>query len=133
MSKFHSKILSITQQSWALFQRMAARSVGLAMLTFLGFALVDFMIDQGISDRFALVRRFPEFIPLMLAAAKLTFIEMSVFWIRFATQPALTDSKLAISQVLENAYSNPTAVVIFHGINSAMWGFRIAVLLYLAQ
>jgi cell shape-determining protein MreD len=128
MSKLHRKVLAITQQSWELFQRMFARSVALALLTCLGFALVDHLVDSGMTDRFALVHRFPEFIPMMLAAAKLTFIEMSVFWIRFATQP-----RLDVQACVEYVHPNSVAGAITHGVNSLVWAFRIVVLLYLAQ
>jgi hypothetical protein len=132
MSKLRTKVFSITQQSWMLFQRMFARSVGLALLTAVGMACVYYMVDSGMSDRYALVRSFPEFIPLMLAAVKLTFIEMSVFWVRFCTQPTI-NAQTSVGQVLDNAYTYPMAVAVVHAINSLVWAFRIGVLIFLAQ
>jgi cell shape-determining protein MreD len=128
MSKLHHNLLAITRQSWELFQRMFARSVALALLTFIGFALVDHLVESGLTDRFALVRRFPEFIPMMLAAAKLTFIEMSVFWIRFATQP-----RVDVQACIEYAPTNSIAAAIINATNALVWAFRIVVLIYLAQ
>jgi hypothetical protein len=128
MSQLKHKLFAITQQSWELFERMFARSVALAVLTALGFALVDHLVDSGMADRFALVHRFPEFIPMMLASAKLTFIEMSVFWIRFATQP-----RVDVQAHLESTQYDAKAAATVHGINTLVWMFRVVVLIYLAQ
>jgi hypothetical protein len=126
-------LFEFTQQSWDLFQRMFARSVALALLTSFGFALVDHLVDSGMSDRFALVHRFPEFIPMMLASAKLTFIEMSVFWIRFATQPSTVDTRHGLNDALGEARFHPGAAVALHAVNTVQWAFRVVVLIYLAQ
>lgn len=128
MSKIHPKVLAVTRQSWDLFQRMFARSVALAFLTAVGFALVDHLVDSGMIDRFALVHRFPEFIPMMLASAKLTFIEMSAFWIRFSVSP-----RVDVQAQLEYTQSDPMAAAIVHAVNVLQWAFRVVVLIYLAQ
>jgi hypothetical protein len=132
MSKLHSKLLSITQKSWELFERMFARSLALALLTGIGLAVVDLLVDSGMTNRYAIIHRFPEFIPLMLAAVKLTFIEMSVFWVRFATQPSI-DVQQPVREVQKQAWDNTIALALTHGINSLVWMFRVVVLIYLAQ
>jgi hypothetical protein len=130
-----AKTLAITQASWETFQRMFARSLFLVLLTVLGVWALDTLVVSGMSNQFGVVARFPEIIPLFAAAAKLTFIEMCVFWIRFSTQPSGIDSRGALEYLLDPTGGDfsPMAVVAFYCVNSLMWGFRIGVLLYLTQ
>lgn len=120
------RILFIKRDSWLVAKRMAARTVFLFILTAAGLWCADTLVDSGIGNRFALVRRFPEFIPMMMAAAKFTFIEMSVFWIRFGTQPK-NDNQCAI----DLAIVTPMGAAIVHASNVVQWAFRICVFLYL--
>lgn len=120
------RFLMITRESWELFKRMFARSVALALLTAIALMLVDQLVESGISDRFAIVRRFPEFIPFMMAAAKLTFIEMSVFWVHFLTAP-----RIEVQEALVTANTSPMGAALVHFTNALVWAFRVAVFLYL--
>lgn len=120
------RILSITRESWTMFQRMFARSVALAILTALGFVVVDHLVDSGMTDRFAIVRRFPEFIPFMLAAAKLTFIEMSLFWVHFLTAP-----KFDMNEAMFQATSSPVGAALVYLTDKLVWAFRLGVFIYL--
>lgn len=122
------KIFSITAASILLAKRMAARTVALALLTLFGFWVVDLLVESGMHDRLALVRRFPEFIPLLVAAAKFTFIEMSLFWIRFATAPKI-DVQAAIREV--DTWDNQMALAFVYLTNSLIWAFRVCVFIYL--
>lgn len=81
-----SRFLGIRQSTWQEIRYMFLRSIFLGFLTIAGFALLDYLVESGAADRFALVHRFPEFILMMSAAAKLTFIKMSLYWIRLGTQ-----------------------------------------------
>lgn len=119
-------IFSIKDASVLMIKRMALRSLGLFLLTALGFALVDLMIDSGMTDKYALVRRFPEMIPLMVAAAKFTFIEMSIFWIRFGTQP-----RHDVQNAIEMACTTSMGSAIVHLTNTLVWAIRLAVFIYL--
>ncbi len=117
---------SVKPESWAIMKRMGARSVFLFILTAIALCVADMMVDSGIGNRFALVRRFPEFIPMMMAAAQFTFIEMSLFWIRFGTQP-----KNDVQEAIEVANTQPMSAAIVHITNSLVWFARICVFLYL--
>lgn len=131
MKRQWRQVLSeLTSASWKLFERMFARSVALAFLTAVGLTLVDYLVDSGMTDRFALIHRFPEFIPMMMAAVKLTFIEMSVFWARFCTSPSI-DVQLPVKEIQRQAWDNSNSLAIVHAINSLVWAFRVAVLIYL--
>lgn len=133
MSKFRKGILSITQQSWVMFKRMFARSVALVMLTMVGCALLDFLVDSGATDRYALIRRFPEFIPLLMASITLTFIEMSVFWVRFSTQPVAFDLHTALTRITADPWDKDRAIVALYAISTLQWAFRVGLLVYLSR
>lgn len=121
-----AKILSITNASWLLMQRMFARTVFLALLTVLGFAMLDLMVQSGMEDKFGLVRQFPEFLVMMKAAAVLTFIEMCVFWVRFNTAP-----RLDVQNVAKDAIHSPTGAAIVYAVNTLQWLARVVIMLYL--
>jgi hypothetical protein len=119
-------VLTFTQASWHIIKRLATRTFTLAFLTIVGFFVMDAMIESGMQDRLGLIRRFPDLIPLMVAAAKFTFIEMSLLWIRIAVQPKV-DAQFAIAH---HELSSRDAVLM-HGVNSLVWAFRVGVFIYL--
>lgn len=123
-----SRFLKIKQSTLELIGRMLWRSVGLFALSLLGFAVVDYLVESGLADNTAMARRFPEFIPMMMAAAKFTLIEMSLFWIRIFTAP-----KLDVQGVLNGiqTWDNYNAVALVHLTNTLQWAFRVAVFIYL--
>lgn len=121
-----SKILHITNASWVLLQRMFVRSLFLALLTVVGFGVLDYLVQLGIQDRFGLVQRYPEFLVMMKAAAVLTFVEMSVFWIRFGTSP-----RLDVQNVAEYARQSANGAAIVYAVNTATWLARVVIMLYL--
>jgi hypothetical protein len=105
---------------------MALRTFLLAFLTIVGFSVLDYLVQSGRADSFALVHRFPEFITMMDAAAKFTFIDMSLYWIRFGTQ-VRNDKREALSI----ANSTPSSAAFVYFTNALSNIFRVCVFLYL--
>lgn len=122
------KFLSMSQNSVQLAKRMLARSVFLFALTVAGFYGLDLIMDTGIGQRFGLADRFPEFISMMRAAAIFTFIEMSLFWIRFGTQP-----KIDVQETAVKACETATGAAVVHVSNTLLFLARLVVFLYLMQ
>jgi hypothetical protein len=125
--KFKEYFSNLTGMGFFMFKRMFARTMVLATLTILGLTVVDWLVDLGLADRYAIVRRFPEFIPMMMAAAKFTFIEMSLFWIRFGTQHRI-DVQRGIQDAMTSSYM---AAAFIHFTNSLVWFARVAIFIYL--
>jgi hypothetical protein len=121
------EFLYVKKSSWDLMKRMAFRSIFLLALSAIGFWALEQMVQSGINDRYSLVQKFPEFLALMKAAACFTFIEMSLFWIRMATQP-----KNDVQEAVCEALKEPMAAAVVHFTNSLVWAIRIAVFLWLA-
>lgn len=123
------RIFFVKKANWQLAKRMAARSVFLFLLTLVGFHVADLMIDSARFNTIPALRRFPDFVIMMTAAAKFTFIELSLFWIRFGVTP-----KQDVQDVAETAARGggmPAAVV--HVTNTLVWAFRVVVFLYLVS
>lgn len=119
------RFFGVKKSSLEEMQHMLLRSILLGFLTVMGFAVLDRLVDSGIADRFSLVHRFPEFIMMMSAAAKFTFIEMSLYWIRFGTQ--VRNEK----EALNIANNSPMSAAFVHFTNSLLFIARLAVFLYL--
>ena len=112
--------------SFAVFERMFFRTLVLALFTFAALTVADALVTSGMGDRFAIVRRFPEFIPMMMAAAKFTFIEVSLLWIRFGVQP-----KVNVQEGVYEATGNPMAAALVYFTHSLVWFARVCVFIYL--
>lgn len=126
MKKHIQSLLQIAPERMAICKRMAVRSVFLFIMTSIMLYVADAMVDAGTGNPFSVVRRFPEFIPMMMAAASFTFIEMSLFWIRFGTQP-----KNDVQEAITKANETPMGAAIVHVTNSLVWFARVCVFLYL--
>lgn len=120
------RIFGIKRTTWALIKHMAARSVFLFGLTVVGFALLEMMLQSGIEDRHGIIARYPEFMSMIRAAAIFTFVDMSVFWIRIATQP-----KMVEQDNVEAAQGSASGAAWIYGIDKLVWAFRVVVFIYL--
>jgi len=114
-------------QSFEIIQRMLFRTFVLVLLTAVGLTAVDALVESGMTDRFSLVRRFPEFIPMVMAAAKFTFIEVSLMWITIATQSVLAKQR---RKEMHNVDA-PIMVPVTHVCDMLKWMFRVCVFIYL--
>lgn len=113
-------------------KKMVIRTMILVILTIAGLWMADALVDSGMTNRFALVRRFPEFIPMMMAAAKFTFIEMSLEWIRYATRPKLSKREKAAEDFLTASNDSKAASPnVMYVTNAVVWAIRVAVFIYL--
>lgn len=128
MKQIRDRMFAWSAATYEVFERAFVRTMILAVLTIVGLWVVDKLVDSGIADRFALVRRFPDFIPFMMASAKMTFIEMSLFWIRFSTQP-----KVDVQEVADTASMSSTGAAFVYFTNALMWAMRVGVFLYLLE
>ena len=114
-------------RSFEIFQRMFFRTVALVVLTSLGLSAADWMVELGATDRFSLVRRFPEFIPMIMAAAKFTFIQVSLMWITVATQSVMSRKR---RNEMHNVDS-PIMVPVTHVCDMLKWMFSVVTFIYL--
>lgn len=112
-------------------KKMAIRTIILAVLTMAGLTIADMLVESGMSNRFSLVRRFPEFIPMIMAAAKFTFIEMSLVWIQYATRPRPTKAERSNDTMSMNPQVKLASANVMYVTNAFVWAFRVAVFIYL--
>lgn len=122
------RILLLKPETWQLIKRMAIRSAVLFVFFSLGLFVVDELINSGFGDKYALVRRFPDLIPMMVAASKLTFVEMSLFWIRLFVSP-----KHDVQEVQNAALGDPKAAAFVALTNMLTWAIRLGAFLYLME
>lgn len=122
----NERLFFIKRSTWTLMKRMAARSVVMALLTVIGGAVLEHLVDSGRLDKFSLIHQFPELLAMMRASIVIMFAEMSLFWTRLAVSP-----KLDVQQLAERAQADPMASAVVHAVNTVQWGFRFAVFLYL--
>jgi hypothetical protein len=122
----NERLFFIKRSSWLVMKRMALRSVVLFLFTLVGFWVADSLVESARFGTLPIVRRFPDFIAMMTAAAKLTFILMSLFWVRFSTQP-----KHDVQETMSAATKEPMAAAIVHATNTAQHLAYIGVFLYL--
>lgn len=126
MSNDDERLFFIKRSSLNLIKRMFLRSIVLMLLTAIGFWVADTLVESSRYGDLPILRRFPDFIALMTAAAKFTFIEMSLFWIRFSTQP-----KNDVQESIAVANREPMSAAFLHLTNSLVWAFRVGVFLWL--
>lgn len=122
------RFLFIKRDSWMLGKRMFARSVFLMLLGLVGFWLADTMMESARLGTLTIMRRFPDIVTMMTAAAKFTFIEMSIFWIRFGTSP-----KQDVQEVAGVAAQTSMGAAIVHVCSTLVWFARVVIFLYLMQ
>ena len=122
------RILFVKPETWHLIKRMAIRSVFLMILFSTGLLVLDTLINSGFGDKYALVRRFPDMIPMMNAAAILTFINMSIFWIRIFTAP-----KHVVQEAKSVAMTTPSGAAVVVVTDMLGWAVQVAAFLYLSH
>jgi hypothetical protein len=122
----NERLFFIKRSTWLLMRRMAVRSVVLAVLTVLGGMLLSHLVDSGRLDRFGIVHQFPELLTMLRASAIMTFIEMSIFWIRLAVTP-----QLDVQEYAKTAAKDPMAAAIIYVTNTLQWAARVGMFLFL--
>lgn len=108
--------------------RLFVRAGLLALLTVIGFAVLEYLIQMTQARGWDFVTRFPEFPTMMRAACFMTFIELTVLLIRLTTQPRLDVQKAA-----ETAATEPKAAAVVYLSHSAVWMFRTFIFMKLCD
>lgn len=108
--------------------RLFIRAGLLAVLTIIGFAVLEYLIQMTKTRGWDFVMRFPEFPTMMRAACFMTFVELTVLLIRLTTQPRIDVQKSA-----EDAGKEPMAAAVVYLTHSAVWMFRVFVFMKLCD
>lgn len=111
-------------------KRLFMRSVILLALTIIGFAAMDIIVELERANDIHLVSRFPEIMLVLRALTMLTWIEISVQWIRLALAPKL-DMQAFACMAYEN--NDVRACVAVYAINSVVMLSRILFVLVMAE
>lgn len=107
------------------FQRNFRRSVVLLVLTVAGFTATESLTLLG-RYGFDINERFPELMLFMRGAMLLTWLEVSLIWIRMAVSPKLDYQALA-----NKAAETSQGAAIVHTNMNVVWALRIIVLMQL--
>lgn len=113
-----------------LVQRLFVRSLVLLVLTVFGFAAMDIIVQLERANDIQLVSRFPEIMMVLGALTMLTWIEVSVQWVRIALAPRIDLQTFAMVAYNQN---NVYGCVAVYAINSLVMLSRIAFVLYMAK
>jgi len=119
-------IFKITDESSAN-KRLLGRSLLLTILTVIGFAVTEYLVQMNFFKQLQIVDRFPELLIMFRTAAIMTFIELTVLWIRMVVQPGTDVQQAARKAVTEQM---PAAIVYF--THMLWWAMRVFVFLKLS-
>lgn len=114
------------KQEISVWQRLIRRSLVLLALTAGGFAGLELIALLG-SRGWDVAQRFPEIIIFMQTAMLMTWLEVSLIWIRTATMP-----KVDFQALLNKAAETPLGAAIAAWALVAMWAIRIVLFCYIA-
>ena len=117
-----------TQKTKDMTKRLFIRSVAFLIMTVAGLLFMNLMVEGARNYGFELPRQFPEVLMVMQALTMLTWIEVSLFWIRLALQPT-TDVQVAANV----ACKDPMAAAVVYLTHGLQWLARLVVVLVMAQ
>jgi hypothetical protein len=111
-----------------LVQRALLRSLVLGLLLLTAGAALELLVWLSRSQGYDIAARYPELLVVFRAVAILVWFEMSVFWIRMATQPKVDGQEPATV-----AMTQPSSAATVYIVQTCAWAFRIYVLLRLCD
>jgi hypothetical protein len=111
-----------------MIARTFIRSAVLLILSGFGLIATQFLIDAAGKHGFELAQTFPELMLVMNALFQLTWIEVSIMWIRLALAPNVDVQASACA-----AMKDPTSSAIVYLTHVLQWAFRIGLVLYLVK
>lgn len=112
----------------SMWKRMWVRSAVLVVLTAISMGLMELLIWGGKSGWTDFNDRWPEVIVVLRAAFIMTWIEVSLLWIRTAIAPHV-DMQAAARKAAELPMGAAIALV----SHTAQWAFRFWVFLHLCE
>lgn len=109
-----------------MVKRLVFRSVVFALLTIIGFAATELLVYLGKERISDINSRFPELLMIIRAAAIMTWVEISLFWIRIGLQP-----QIDVQASAKTAESQPMAAAIVYITHQLTWVIRMVLFLKL--
>lgn len=108
-----------------MWRRLLVRTIIFAILTAGGFACLELLVMLG-RDRISDINeRFPELMIFFRAATMLTWIEITVLWIRATLQPQV-DVQAAAKKALES----PTSAAALYATHQLTWLARVGFIFF---
>lgn len=107
-----------------MIARLLRRTVWLALLTIIGFGVVECLVCLGQYHVSDINERFPEWLMGLRAAAILAWAEVTLLWIRVALQPRIDTQHSA-----HVAHEDPMAAAIAYAVHQSAWALRMVLFL----
>lgn len=118
--KFHNST------TYTMLKRAALRSIVLAILLLAAGWALETMVSMAHYGDSNLAQRFPEILIIFRATAILVWFNLSLFWIRLATQPSLGGQEAGRA-----AMDTPMSAAILFCAQTLKWMFEMALLMQL--
>jgi hypothetical protein len=114
--------------TWTMLKRAFLRSVFMVILLALAGGILQALVELARFGGSDLPGQFPELLIIFRAVAILAWFEMSVFWLRLATQP-----KVDLQYVAHKADGAPLGAALVYWANVFAWAFRVVILMQLCD
>lgn len=108
--------------------RLMVRCSLLALLTIIGFGILEYLIQMTQTNGWDFFVRFPELSIMLRAACFMTFIELTILLIRLTTQP-----RLDVQAVAVEAQKEPMAAAVVYLTHASIWMFRTFIFMKLCD
>jgi hypothetical protein len=109
-------------------KKLVWRSFLFAILTIIGFFLLEVMVNQSRNKPDGFIAMFPELLSMLRAATIMTFVELSILWIRIVSQPRIDVQEAAIDTA-----NDPMANAVLYLTHTLAWGLRTIIFLKLCE
>jgi len=123
-----SILKSFNDKTWQVLQRAFLRSLVLGILLLTATGILDTLIDLARFHGSSVPDRYPEILIIFRAVAILTWLELSIFWIRMSTQPGVD-----IQSAAKKAMQDPIGAAHIYWASKFTWVVRMVILLQLCD
>jgi len=120
---------NVSKKTKEMTKRLFLRSAVLLALTVIGFFAMHFMVEYARQNHGDFVSQFPEVMMVLGALTLLTWVEISVIWIRVTFQPKVDLQELACMAIMNN---DTRAGIAVYAINTLTTLTRIVLVLLMS-